>query len=77
MANTENRNDSPVQTPEVSALLQAGQMPMALSPASLPDIDVTPAIDAARMIADEAALLPRPRVVEHPAAGRSKSEAAE
>jgi hypothetical protein len=73
MAKPEERNDRPGHMPEVSALLQAGQMPKSLSPASLPDIDVTLAIEAARMIADVAAV-PRPKVAEYPAAGRSKSE---
>jgi len=73
MAKSKNRSGGPGHRPEVAALLQAGQMPKALSPANLPDIDVTPAIDAARMIAGVAAV-PRPKGAEHPAAGDSKSK---
>jgi hypothetical protein len=72
MAKPKNRTDGPGHMLEVSALLQAGQMPRGLSPANLPDVDVTPAIDAARMIADVAAV-PRPKLPEHPA-GRGTSE---
>lgn len=71
MAKLEKPKDGLGYMPEISAVLQAGQMPKAFSPASLPDIDVTPAIEAARMIAD-VAVAPRPEVAD-PAAGRRKS----
>ncbi len=64
MAKPEKRNDGSSHMPEISALLQVGQMPKAFSPATLPDIDVTPAIEAARMIAD-VAVVPRPKVPEY------------
>jgi hypothetical protein len=72
MAKSEKPRGDRGHRPEVSALLQAGQMPKALSPANLPDIDVTPAIEAARMIAGVAAV-PRPKAPGYPAAGGNKS----
>ena len=71
MAKPEKRSEDPGHRPEVSALLQAGRMPKALSPANLPDIDVTPAIEAARVIM---AAVPRPKALEHSAVGRNTSE---
>jgi hypothetical protein len=73
MANPDDRSDAPGHRPELTALLRAGQMPKAFSPANLPDIDVTPAIEAVRIIA-AAAAVPRPQVSKHPAAGRNKPE---
>jgi hypothetical protein len=72
MAKPAKRVEGPGHMREISAVLQAGQMPKALTPASLPDIDVTPAIDAARSIADVAIVQSR-KLEEHPT-GRGKTE---
>ena len=74
MTNPEKPNNGPYHhLPEISALLKAGQMPKGLSPANLPDIDVTAAFDAARMITEVPAIA-RPKAPDHPAGGYGKSQ---
>ncbi|HVO01296.1 MAG TPA: hypothetical protein VMT54_03800 [Candidatus Cybelea sp.] len=72
MAKSDDRSTVSGHRSEIVTLLQAGQMPKGFSPANLPDIDVTPAVQAVRNIADGTALL-RPKMPGHTANGRSKS----